>query len=128
MAAETHYARSGDVFIAYQVTGQPGPEWGSVNWTVDPAYEQPAAKTRTLHLLATEYECAGDTPLRGRLAPAWVFLEPGRVRVQLFAQLVMAGAKCEHLKPTKVTVRLPEPLGTRELVDANPKPCPGCGG
>ena len=110
------------------LTGQPGPGWGWVNWTLDPAYERPTAKTRTLHLLATDYECAGRTPLRGRLAPAWVFLEPGRVRVQLFAQLVKPGATCVDVKPTKVTVRLPEPLGARELVDANPEPCRGCGG
>jgi len=109
------------------LTGQPGPRWGWVNWTLDAAYAPPTAKTRTLHLLATDYECVGRTPLRGRLAPAWVFLEPGRVRIQLFSQLVH-DAKCRDQKPTKVTVRLPEPLGTRELVDANPEPCRGCGG
>lgn len=109
------------------LTGQRGPEWGWVNWTLDGAYAPPTAKTRTLHLLTTDYECVGRAPLRGRLAPAWVFLEPGRVRIQLFSQLVH-DAKCGDQKPTKVTVRLPEPLGTRELVDANPEPCRGCGG
>ena len=107
------------------LTGQPGPEWGWVNWTLDRAYDLPSAKTRTLHLLATDYECAGDAPLRGRLSPAWVFLEPERVRVQLFAKLVKPDPDCKDVKPTKVNVRLPEPLGTRELVDANPEPCRG---
>lgn len=74
------------------MNGQPGPEWGWVNWTLNAAFDPPTAKTRTLHLLATEYECAGDTPLRGRLAPAWVFFEPESVRVQLFAQLVQPEA------------------------------------
>ena len=108
--------------------GQPGPGWGLVNWTLNAAFDPPTAKTRTLHLLATEYECAGDAPLRGRLAPAWVFLQPESVVVQLFAQLVTPDADCGDVKPTEVTIRLPEPLGTRELVDANPTPCRGCGG
>jgi hypothetical protein len=57
-----------------------------------------------------------------------VFLQPKAVRVQLFAQLVKPDADCWDVKPTEVTVRLPEPLGTRDLVDANPTPCRGCGG
>lgn len=108
--------------------GQPGEGWGAVNWTLDPAFDAPTRKTRTLHLLATEYECAPGTSLRGRLAPAWVFLQPRAVRVQLFAQIVETGADCDGIKPLAVTVRLPEPLGKRELYDANPTPCRGCGG
>jgi hypothetical protein len=111
-----------------KLTGAPGPGWGAVNWTVDPAFADPTPKTRTLHLLATDYECVGGARLRGRLAPAWVFLQPHIVWVQLFAQLPEPGAECTDQKPTKVTVRLPEPLGTREVADANPTPCRGCGG
>jgi hypothetical protein len=111
-----------------RLTGEPGPEWGAVNWTLDPAFDAPTAKTRTLHLLATDYECVGDARLRGRLAPAWVFLYPKAVLVQLFATRVEPDAECTDQKPLKVTLRLPEPLGSRELVDANPEPCRGCGG
>jgi hypothetical protein len=101
---------------------------GRVNWTLDPDLDAPTPKTRTLHLLATAYECVGDARLRGRLAPAWVFLQSDIVWVQLFAKRVERDAECTDQKPTKVTVRLPEPLGSRELVDANPSPCRGCGG
>ena len=111
-----------------KLTGVPGPDWGWVNWTVDPAFDAPTAKTRTLHLLAPDYECVGDARLRGRLAPAWVFLQRNVVWVQLFAQLPELGAECTDPKPTRVTVRLAEPIGKRELVDANPRPCRGCGG
>ena len=111
-----------------RLTGEPGPDWGLVNWTVDPGFDDLTPTTRTLHLLATDFECVGDAGLRGRLAPAWVFLQPGIAWVQLFALRPEPGAECTDPRPTKVTVRLPEPLGTRELVDANPQPCRGCGG
>ena len=111
-----------------KLTGEPGSDWGWVNWTLDPAFDDPTRKTRTLHLLATDYECVGGARLRGRLAPAWVFLYPHAVAVQLFAQLPEPDAECTNPKPTKVTVRLPEPLGKRELIDNNPNPCRGCGG
>lgn len=111
-----------------KLTGVPGPEWGAVNWTLDPDFDPPTAKTRTLHLLATDYECVGKARLRGRLAPAWVFLQPRTVWVQLFATRLEADAECTDQQPTKVTVRLPEAVGRRELVDGNPTPCRGCGG
>jgi hypothetical protein len=111
-----------------KLTGVPGSDWGWVNWTLDPAFADPTPKTRTLHLLATDYECVGDARLRGRLSPAWVFLSPRAVTVQLFAQLPSGDAACTNPKPTKVTVRLPEPLGKRGLIDNNPSPCRGCGG
>jgi hypothetical protein len=57
-----------------------------------------------------------------------VFLEPDHVRVQLFAWTVEVGAACDDIEPTAVTVKLPEPLGDRRLMDANPTPCRGCGG
>jgi hypothetical protein len=111
-----------------KLTGAPGSDWGAVNWTLDPDFDDPTPKTRTLHLLATDYECVGDARLRGRLSPAWVFLHPNTVWVQLFSTRVDPDAACTDPKPTRVTVRLPEPLGRRELADANPGPCRGCGG
>ena len=104
------------------------PHEGAVNWTLDPDFDPPTAKTRTLHLLATDYECVGEARLRGRLAPAWVFLQPNIVWVQLFARRLEPDAECIDQKPTKATVRLPEAVGKRELVDVNPTPCRGCGG
>lgn len=110
------------------LTGVPGRDWGMVNWVLDEDHEPPVEETRTLHLLATDHECVGDAHLVGRLAPAWVFLQPRTVQVQLFSKRVERDAECTDQEPTKVTVRLPEPLGGRELVDANPPPCRGCGG
>jgi hypothetical protein len=110
------------------VRGEPGDAWGSVNWTLDRTFASPNPRTRTLHLLATEAECTALAPLEGRLAPAFVFLESDRVGVQLFAQTVEVGAACDDVEPTAVTVKLPEPLGDRQLIDANPTPCRGCGG
>lgn len=110
------------------VTGEPGAGWGTVNWTLDSAFDPPNADTRDLHLLATEAACTLATPLQGRLAPAYVFLEPDRVRIQMFARTADIGALCDGMQPTSVTITLPEPLAGRELEDANPEPCRGCGG
>jgi len=110
------------------VTGEPGAGWGSVNWTLDGSFDLPTADTRQLHVLAKEAECTRAAPLEGRLAPAYVFLEPDRVRVQLFARTIEVGAPCGGIEPTAVTLRLPDPLADRALQDANPEPCRGCGG
>jgi hypothetical protein len=45
-----------------KLTGVPGSDWGWVNWTLDPAFADPTPKTRTLHLLATDYKCVGERP------------------------------------------------------------------
>lgn len=110
------------------LTGVPGPDWSMVNWTLDEGHDLPTQATRTLHLLATDHECVGDARLVGRLAPAWVFLQARYVQVQLFSTRVGRDAECTDQEPTKITVRLPEPLGRRELIDVNPSPCRGCGG
>ena len=55
------------------------------------------------------------------LAPAYVFFEPGRVRIQVFIRKVEPSGSCAGLKPTAlgpskaVTLTLPEPLGARRL-------------
>lgn len=83
------------------VTGQPGAGWGSMNWTLDRSFDLPTADTRQLHLLATEAECTRAAPLEGRLAPAYVFLEPDRVRVQLFAKTVEVGPRVTGSSPRR---------------------------
>ena len=117
-----------------RLVGEPGDGWGAANWVIDPAFHAPTAKSRKLHLLVSEVDCNPSVPVVGRLAPAYVFLERGKVRIQLFIRTVEPPGSCEGIAPTAlgpptaVTLTLPEPLGTRKLKDATPEPCRGCGG
>ncbi len=117
-----------------RLVGEPGDGWGAANWVIDPAFQAPTANSRKLHLRVSEADCNPNVPIVGRLAPAYVFFEPGTVRIQMFVRTVEPSGSCAGLKPTAlgpskaVTVTLPEPLGTRRLEDATPRPCRGCGG
>jgi hypothetical protein len=114
--------------------GDPGPGWAAANWELDPGFRTPTSKTRKLHLLVREQLCDAPEPVVGRLAPAFVFFEPNRVRIQLFIVAPRHARSCEGLDPTgsgppvAVSLTLPEPLGPRDPEDATPRPCPGCGG
>jgi hypothetical protein len=117
-----------------RLVGEPGDGWGSANWVLDPKFDGPTSKTRKLHLLVSEADCNPSVPIAGRLAPAFVFFEPRRVRIQLFIQVVDPPGSCDGLAPTElgpptaVTLVIPEPLGSRKLEDVTPEPCRGCGG
>lgn len=111
------------------MTGAPGKGWDGALWDVDPSFRQPTAKTRKLHLLVREIYCAANVPIAGRVSPVWVFLEPDKVRMQVFVRSVGARGSCEGVDPMPVTVTLPEPLGDRALKDVvNHDICYGCGG
>jgi hypothetical protein len=93
--------------------------YGIATWSFDPAYPKPKSNSRTLHLIATEGACAsGQSPI-GRMAPAFVFLEPRLVRVELFVKHRSGGQDCQGNPPTQVSLRLPLPLGERKVRDVN---------
>ncbi len=83
----------------------------------------------SLHLLVREVlECAAGAALTGRLSPAWVFLEQDRVRVQAFVRSVRPRGSCDDIRPTPITVTLPEAHGRRDLEDVmNDDLCLGAG-
>ena len=111
--------------------GAPGEGWDQALWDVDPSFKRPTAKTRKLHLLVSEIECAPSVPVAGRVSPAWVFFEPDKVRMQVFVRHAepQSHQACKGVDPTAVTVTLPMPLGERALVDiVNHDICYGCGG
>jgi hypothetical protein len=111
-----------------RLVGEPGDGWGAANWTIDPAFRKPTSDTRKLHLLVSEVDCSPSVPIVGRLAPAYVFLEPGKVRIQVFVLATEPRGSCDGIKPTAVSLTLPEPLGSRKPEDVTPEPCRGCGG
>jgi len=104
------------------VSGEPGPGWDPVSWSLDPAYPAPGGDALTLHLLASAARCTPNGSLEGQFAPAYAFVEPRIVRIQLFARTEGLVTSCAGLPPTPVTLDLPEPVRLRELFDANPAP------
>ena len=117
-----------------RLIGEPGEGWGAANWVLDPAFDRPTSDKRKLHLLVSEADCNPSVPIVGRLAPAFVFFEPNKVRIQLFVRTVEPPGSCAGIGPTDlgtqvaVSLLLPEPLGARKLKDSTPEPCRGCGG
>ncbi len=87
------------------------------SWDLDPAFKNPTAETRKLHLLVREAECVTEVPVAGRLSPAWVFYDQDKVRIQVFLRSARASGSCDDVPLTPVTVILPEPLGGRVLKD-----------
>jgi hypothetical protein len=108
--------------------GEPGSKWAAANWTLDPVFRKPTSTTRKLHLLVSEVECSPSVPVVGRLAPAFVFYEPGKVRIQVFVLAKQPKGSCDGTKATAVSLTLPESLGSRKPEDVTPEPCRGCGG
>jgi hypothetical protein len=86
---------------------------GVGRWRLDPAYPPPGPKTRTLHVLG--YLGCNGTRKAGR---ARVHVLDDAVLVAIPMRSIVWSDMCHGLGPTRMTVRLPEPLGHRTLYDA----------
>ncbi len=91
---------------------------GEVEWRLDPAFPQPDADTRVLHVLATERVCASGEPMGDRLIGPQIVDTEDSVLIA-FAATPPPGDEqtCPGNPPAAVTVDLPAPLGERTLRD-----------
>jgi hypothetical protein len=91
------------------------PSLGEVDWMLDPAFPRPDDDTTTLHLLATERDCASGQPMGDRLLGPQI-VETDKSVLIAFAAITISG-DCPSNPATPVTVELPSPLGGRRLRD-----------
>jgi hypothetical protein len=94
-------------------------------WRLDPAAQRPDAQSRDVRVLVTESTCSGGAPADGRVEAPRIRVEAGRVVVTFFVTPPDSGdglLTCVGNPATRVTLRLPEALGDRELVDASTLP------
>ena len=85
-----------------------------VNWRVDPEFGLDPADT-TIHLLATERECASGQAMGDRLRPPHVVITNGEVRITLAADPLPGDCPSNPEQP--VVIELGTPLGDRAVVD-----------
>jgi len=86
-------------------------------WRLDPAFPQPAAGDRLLHVLIHEQACANGRPPVGRVLPPLVTPSQTAMTIAILVTNVPGGADCPGNPEFAVTVELPEPLGGRPLLD-----------
>ena len=88
-----------------------------VNWRIDPEFGLDPAST-TIHLLATERECASGQPMGDRLRSPHIMITNGEVRITLAADPPPSDYQdCPSNPEQSVTVELGMPLGDRGVVD-----------
>jgi hypothetical protein len=93
---------------------------GVGRWRLDPAFPSPGPTTRTLHVLGY-LACNGSE----RDGKARIELTDEAVLIALPMRTTRTGGSGACLGPTKMTIRLPEPLGQRTLYDASTLPLRG---
>jgi len=89
------------------------------SWILDPDAPAPDAAARTFTALVTERTCTGGKPMGARLQAPSIVSGADAVLV-VFAARPLEGDSfdCPGNPPSRVVVRLDEPLGERRLLDA----------
>ena len=100
---------------------------GEATWSLDPSFPAPQPGHTELHLLVTEMNCTGATPIGDRLVGPEVRESADAVAIAV-AVVPLEGTffNCPGNPSLAVTVELAEPLGDRTLTDAAGNP-PGEG-
>jgi hypothetical protein len=88
-------------------------------WRLDPTRPRPSPGSRRLHLKVWHQGCQSGIRIRG--TPQSAVTEEA-VLVAIPVETTSHSDACSPGAPTRVTVRLPEPLGDRELYDAGQLP------
>jgi hypothetical protein len=97
-------------------------------WELDPAFGKPNASSRVIHILVSEFQCSSGRTASGRIGPAYVVPDRYEMSVEILVKRRSGDQDCQGVPPTPATVRLPEPLGDRNLRDTNENLGVGIGG
>jgi hypothetical protein len=100
--------------------------FGPATWALDPAYPAPGHDTSELHLLVWEQACSSGSPATGRMSAPVVVADGSRVIVSIGVRQRRMGddtfETCPLPPGTPAIVQLPEPLGSRVLLDGGVAP------
>ena len=95
---------------------------GRASWWVDPKAAAPTAASTTIHALVLEESCSSGKPPVGRVEPPAIELTDSTVIVTYEIRRSVGDQDCQGNPPLAVSLRLPEPLGKRALLDGNETP------
>ena len=93
---------------------EPGAE--AARWRLDPSFTH-APESTDIPLLVQEAACASGTPATGRIDLS-VRYSAAAVTIDIRVRPLVGDQSCQAVE-TPYSVQLREPLGQRELVDAN---------
>lgn len=86
-------------------------------WHLDPAHGGPGAASTSFQVLVNDTQCASGRSPEARLREPQVRLLPRAIVVTFTANRLEGDQACPSHPPVARTVRLPEPLGARQLLD-----------
>ena len=95
---------------------------GPATWWIDPNSAPPTAMSTTIHAMVLEQACAsGDSP-KGRIEPPMIELTETSVTVTYSVRHKVGAQDCQGNTPLAIELTLPEPLGSRTLLDGSETP------
>ncbi len=95
----------------------------AITWDLAPDQPQPSAKTRSILVQLGPGECNGGKPQAKRLQKPEFREQNGALLMSLWLRpLPPGGYTCQGLIEPPVRIRLPEPLGSRPLMDGGTYP------
>lgn len=90
----------------------------TVLWRLDPDAPAPGPETTSLQVLMTERECVSGREIGDRLVGPQVVMSDSRVHIAFAAEQPPGDFQdCQGNPETPYTVELPEPLGSRDVVE-----------
>lgn len=99
----------------------------AASWKVDPAASATGASSTSLHVLVSDSQCAGGRSPEDRLAEPEVRVLADAVVISFTAKALEGPQTCPSHPPARRTIRLPERLGQRRLLDGATVPArPPC--
>lgn len=94
----------------------------TATWWLDPAKPRPNADALTIDVLIRENACASGTSGADRLDPPAMDFSETAITIRMDVRRAAGAQDCQGNQPFPFTVELPEPLGSRALLDASTNP------
>ena len=93
--------------------------FGNASWILDAGAPPPGAGDTEFVAMVTEEACASGRPADGRIAPPTVIYEATRILVIFAVRSAPPNEfhTCQSNPPTRVVVKLTQPIGQRHLLD-----------
>lgn len=92
-------------------------EFGPATWALDPAFPSPDLTARELHVLVWERACSSGKSTTGRMSEPLIVVGPGHMTITIGVRPLAGDQECPGAPGTPLVVLLPEPLGSRILLD-----------
>ena len=108
----------------------PGASWSAdelgdpvaARWSLADAQASPDPRATELALMIAEVPCSSGSPIEGRTEAPVIETSATSVTITIKVRQLVGGLQTCPLHPWPMTVRLPEPLGRRQLLDGGHVP------